>query len=234
MNQEAIKQNTPGLNGQIQAVGCFFRAAARMAEYAAEVAGKRKIHLTIDELNSLWDQAKTAGHINENDEVQNSAAIANAALKILKVNGRFVEVATFANGKMSWYGSIPQNERRADYHIQKFNQNGPNKTHFINVNKYGELRWDPHEPAIKNRGTIYTICYRYDGETEEDQIYLERMKTELEELEGRIQRDEMFVKTDKYKSLRTYKQDLLRLQINAMDFYALMLRRRIEAEEEDK
>lgn len=233
MNQEALKQNSEGLNEAIQKIGCFFRAAARMAEYAAAAAGKRRTFLTAEELNGLWDQAKADGNINKNNDVMNSAAIANAALNILKVPGRFVEVATFQSGKMNWYGSIPQDQRRADYHIRKITQAGPSKTHFINVTKYGDLRWDPHEPAIKSTGTIYTICYRFDGETKADQDYLERMKQELEELEGRMQRTEDFTKSEQYKQLRTYKQDLLRLQINAMDFYALMLRRRIEAEEEE-
>lgn len=231
---QAIKQTDPRLYTPIQEVGCFFRAALRMAEYAAQAEGKFKCFLTYQEINTLWVQAHKDGHLDNDNNLNNSAAVANAALKVLKVNGRFVEVATFQNGAMNWYPAVPEAERRADYHIQKILQNGPNKTHFINVTKYGDLRWDPHEPAIKCQEVVYTICYRFDIEPVQDKIYLERMKQELEELEGRIQRAEMFTRTDDYKKMRTYKQDLLRLQLNAMDFYALMLRRRIEAEEEEK
>lgn len=162
--QPALKQNTPGLNEDIQKIGCFFRAALRMAEYAAEQAGKIKYRLTIDEINKLWDQAKAEGIINVKNCVVASAPIANMALKVLEVAGRFTEVATFTN-TMAWYRNVPQDKRRADYFIQKIAQNGPSGTHYINVDRYGKLLWDPHEPEIIKRGVFYTICYRYDGET---------------------------------------------------------------------
>lgn len=160
----AIKQNATGLKPEIQSIGCFFRAALRMAEYAAERAGKIKYRLTKKQINALWDECKSLGLINERNCVVQSAPIANLGLTALKVSGRFTEVATFMNGTMQWYRNVPTDKRRADFHIQKIAQNGPNGTHYINIDKYGTLLWDPHEPAITKCGVFYTICYRYDGD----------------------------------------------------------------------
>lgn len=230
--KEALKQTDTDLYEPIQKIGCFFRAAARMAEYAAAVEGKKRVFLTAQEINNLWDEAKKIGYLDANDNLNNSVAVANAALKVLDVKGRFTEVATFQNGVMNWYKALNLKERRADYYIQKILQNGPNRTHFVNVTKYGEVIWDPHEPPIKSQGTVYTICYRYDGEPVKAKATLEKMKQELVELEDRIHRNKIFINSDDYKRLRTYKQDVLRMQNNAMEFYALALRKRIEFEEE--
>lgn len=153
---EPLKQNASGLYIDIQKIGCFYRAACRMAEFKATRV------LTIEELNKLWDFSKRIGYINQENNVETSAPIANLAADALKVRGRFTEVATFKDGEMMWYSSVPKNERRADFFIQKIAQNGPSKTHFINVDKYGQEMWDPHEPGIKATGIFYTICYRYE------------------------------------------------------------------------
>lgn len=162
---EAIKQNTPGLYPDIQKIGCFFRAAVRMAEFVAEELEMKKPLLSSKEINELWDIAKTKGYINKNNDVTNSAAIANEALRKLNVkkSARFVEVALFKDGKMQWYRGVPENKRLSEFYIQKIAQSGPNKTHFRNISYCGELLWDPHEPAIIRRGVYYTICYRLDG-----------------------------------------------------------------------
>lgn len=153
-----IKQNDTVLLEDIQKIGCFFRAACHMAE----VTGRKL--LTAVQINQLWKHCKMNGFIDVNNNVQSSASIANAALKVLGSPGRFIEVAVFKDGVLGWYKGIPEGLRRTDYFIQKIAQNGPNKTHFVNVNKYGMLTWDPHEPEIKKIRTYYTICYRFDKE----------------------------------------------------------------------
>lgn len=158
--EEALKQNSSGLYLEIQKIGCFFRAACRMAEYEAERQFK-PCRLTVSQLNTIWDLANRLHYI-ENRKIKDSAKIANLALAALDVKGRFVEVATFADGKMKWYASV--NDRRAGYYIQKIKTNYTEGTHFRNVNAYGQVAWDPYEPEIKAAGIYYTICYRYDGE----------------------------------------------------------------------
>lgn len=158
--EEAIKQNTSGLYLDIQKIGCFYRAACRMAEYEAE--RQRKPHrLTIEQLNALWDVSNTLHYI-ENRKVKDSAKIANLALNALGIKGRFVEVATFSAGTMNWYKSVQT--RRADYYIQKIKTLYTEGTHFRNVNAFGQVTWDPYNPGIEPAGIFYTICYRYDGD----------------------------------------------------------------------
>lgn len=155
---EYIKQNESGLYLDVQRIGCFFRAATHMAEMQA---GQK---LTKDQINKLWEYSKKLKYINADNNVKVSAPIANLAAKELNLKGRFIEVAIFNKGELLWYSSIPQAERRIDYYIQKISQNGPSKTHFINVDKYGQLLWDPHEPRINKTGVIYTICYKFQEE----------------------------------------------------------------------
>lgn len=158
--REYIKQNGSGLYLDIQKIGCFFRAACHMAEMQAEKEGGRAI-LTVEEINRLWDYSKRLKYIDSNNCVTTSAPIANLAGDILKLTGKFAEVAIYKEGEVSWYGSVPKNQRHAEYFIQKMNQAGPSKTHFVNVDERDNLIWDPHDPEIINRGKIYTICYRY-------------------------------------------------------------------------
>ena len=168
---EALKQNDAELYIPIAQIGCFFRSSANMAEQEAEKE-KKPIHfLTAEQLNKLWDLSINFKYIKkELDPVTNkvdytvilSAAIANLALDMLGISGRFVEVATFQNGKMNWYGSVKGEQKRADYFIQRIKQNGPSKTHFRNVYADGVLLWDPHRPQIQVQDIYYTICYRFD------------------------------------------------------------------------
>lgn len=147
-----IKQNTSGLYLPLQKIGCFFRSACLLAEYKT---GKK---LTISQLNKLWVKSLAFEYMTVDFLVKNSAKIATIALQELGDKGKIVEVATFRDGKMNWYANV---EHRADFYIQKIMQNGPNKTHFIVVDKYGELIEDPHDPVIKKQGVFYTICYQY-------------------------------------------------------------------------
>lgn len=159
--KDYIKQNSNGLYLDIQHIGCFFRAACHMAELQAQKEGGRSC-LTVEEINRIWDYSKRLRYVDANNCVTTSAPIANQAGNILKLRGKFNEVALLVAGEINWYGSVPKNQRHAEYFIQKMKQNGPSGTHFVNVDQIGELLWDPHEPAINNRGTIYTICYKYE------------------------------------------------------------------------
>ena len=156
---EYIKQNTKGLKEIIQKSGCFFRAATHIAEL------ETKKKLTKTQINELYRYCRKCCIIDVDDDVVNSAEVATLALRFLgNATKRITEVATFQNGVMGWYQSIPKAERKADYYIQKGMQNGPQKYHFYNVDKYGKVTWEPHEPAIKITKVLYTICYRVDKE----------------------------------------------------------------------
>lgn len=153
-----IFQNDKKLYPVIQQIGCFFRSALFMAETKA---GKV---LNSEQINALWDESKAKGFIGKKDGDDNcvlkSAAIANLALKVLGKEGKFVEVAIFKNGVTAWYKSVT--DCRADSFIQKIKQSGPSKTHFRNVNRYGSIVFDPHNPPIRELSIMYTICYRFD------------------------------------------------------------------------
>lgn len=153
---EYLPQNASGLYLAIQKVGCFFRAACNIAEDASHKA------LNVNQLNKLWDLAHELRYINKEDSIVNSAAIANLALKELhNFSGLISEIGTFKDGVVNYYPSVPDEKRRGDYFIQKISQNGPSKTHFRRVDKYGDVLFEPHKPAINSTGTIYTIIYRY-------------------------------------------------------------------------
>ena len=155
---EPLKQNAPGLYPTIQKVGCFFRSACRMAEYAAELAGL-PCRLSVADLNRLWDESNDRAYI-VNNMMKNSAAVANLALSALNTPGKFVEVATFQDGAMNWYGAVKN--RRADFYIQKIKTEYTEGTHFRNVSSLGIVMFDPYEPPIAEKGIFYTICYRFD------------------------------------------------------------------------
>lgn len=131
-----------------------------MAEMEAEKQHVENHLLNSSQINMLWDFSYQKRYITEQNCMTCSAPIANLALGMLGVPGRFVEVATFKDGNMGWYPAIE--DRKAEYFIQKIKQNGPEGIHFRNVTKEGERLWDPHDPEIKPTGIFYTICYRYD------------------------------------------------------------------------
>lgn len=156
-----IKQNTSGLYLQIQKIGCFFISACNMAQLEAKNRGAYKKELSIPELNRIWDQALVFQFIDSADyTMKNSAGVANLAAETLNLPVKFREVATERNGVPLWYSGI--GEKRADYRIKKIFQGGPSKTHFILVDRDGNLIEDPHEPPIKSLGVAYTIFYRVD------------------------------------------------------------------------
>lgn len=155
---EPLKQNSPGLYPTIQKVGCFFRSACRMAEYAAELINK-PCRFSAEDLNRLWDESNERAYI-VNNMMKNSAGVANLALAALGVPGKFVEVATFQDGAMNWYGAVKN--RRADFFIQKIKTKYEEGTHFRNVSSMGLVMFDPYEPPIEPLDIFYTICYRFD------------------------------------------------------------------------
>jgi hypothetical protein len=148
-----IKQNDKRLYNDIQKVGCFFRSALLLAEIKT---GKE---LDFHTINKLWRRCLGFGFIDKNLNVVNSARISTLALRELGDDGYFSEVATFVNGHLGWYNGV---EHRAEYFIQKIEQNGPSKYHFRVVDNYGDVIEDPHEPAIKCQGVCYSIVYKYD------------------------------------------------------------------------
>lgn len=157
---EYIKQNASGLYLEIQKIGCFFRAALWIAE---KQTGRK---LKVEQINKLWNLAQQMKYIPaegpKKNCVQNSEGIATLALRELGDRGRIIEVGTFCDGKMIWYGCASK-DHHIDYYIQKIKQGGPSVTHFRNVDKEGHLLWDPHEPEINVLDIYYTICYKYEG-----------------------------------------------------------------------
>lgn len=153
-----VKQNDPLCLKRIQEVGCFFRSCGLLAEYKT---GKS---LTAPQINATWDWAKATKRIDENDCMKDSASVATRFLRILGDNGRFIEVGLFKDGEMQYYPAFKGSSlARADALIQKVKTNGPEGTHFKVVDKLGKTIEDPHEPAIKGTGVLYSILYAYEG-----------------------------------------------------------------------
>ena len=151
-----IKQNDKGCLPVVQKIGCFVRACGAMAEMKTEK------ELTAKQINDLWNWGKKSGHINLNDIVKHSAPIATQALKMLGGHGRFIEIATFKDGRMNYYESVTENLKKLPkFYIQKIKTNGPEGTHFRNIDFEGNLIFDPHYPDIMPAGIFYSIVYIY-------------------------------------------------------------------------
>lgn len=148
-----IKQNDKRLLSKIQKIGCYYRCCAAIAEMKT---GKE---LTAVQLNDGWCWAKKNNHINLTDDLLDRHAefVINYFLGILDNPGKVVEIGIFESGKFIWYGE----DGNGDFFIQKIVQNGPSKTHFRIVDKYGVCLWDPVEPAIKVKGVIYSRIFKY-------------------------------------------------------------------------
>lgn len=153
---EPLYQNSAELLPVIQNVGCFFRCALRMAENRL---GK---NLTADEINNEWIQAKTKGVIDSQDNLLDAAKVATDCLRRHGGHGMFIEIATEYDGQVNWYSWVKIKD--ADYRIMKIRQNGPSKTHFVEVDKNKNVTFDPHNPPIRSMGELYTIYYRFNGE----------------------------------------------------------------------
>jgi hypothetical protein len=164
-----VFQNNPNNLPIIQTSGCFARCAQGIAEL---FSGK---YLSSDQINEVWAWGRTKELIvnskkklviDENNNINSSAAIANRVLQIVEAPGRILEVGTKQAGVINWYGWAKGNPlyQRADAFIQKIAQSGPQKIHFRLVNKDESLRWDPHNPQILCKGVIYTIVYCYQAD----------------------------------------------------------------------
>lgn len=154
---EMIKQNNPECLQIIQKIGCFVRSCGAIAEL------KEMKQFTANQINELWLWAKKSGNIDHNDDVKHSAPIATHALRMLgNETGRFVEVATFKNGRMNYYASIPDSWKTLPKsYIQKVKTDGQIGTHFRVINCEGGLLFDPYEPEVKVQDLFYSIVYAY-------------------------------------------------------------------------
>lgn len=151
-----IKQNDSRLLPVIRKIGCFVRSCGAIAELKA---GRE---LSAEQINELWEWAKKSGNVDRNDNVKHSAPIITHAYRMLGFKGTFFEVATFKNGRINYYGSVGEGLRNAEkWYIQKIKTNGPEGTHFRNVDYEGKLLFDPYEPEVNSQGVFYSIVYAY-------------------------------------------------------------------------
>ena len=152
-----VKQNDPKCLPIVRKIGCFVRACGAMAEF---VTGEE---LTASQINELWAWAKKSGNVDYKNEVKHSAPIATHALRMLgNDKGQFVEIATFTKGKMNYYASVGEGLKRCPkYYIQKIKTNGPEGTHFRNIDNEGNKLFDPHKPDVDATGIFYSIVYAY-------------------------------------------------------------------------
>ena len=152
-----VKQNDPKCLPIVRKIGCFVRSCGAMAEF---VTGEE---LTADQINDLWNWAKKSGNVDYKNEVKHSAPIATHALRMLgNERGVFVEIATFTRGKMNYCASVGEGLKKCPkYYIQKIATNGPEGTHFRNIDNEGKLLFDPNDPEINCQGIFYSIVYAY-------------------------------------------------------------------------
>lgn len=158
---EHIKQNDEGLLPVIQSVGCFVRSCGLAAEYKLNKA------LNKEQINELWKWGKASGKIDADDNVKESAALMNRALRMLGDDDHYF--AEIGIGKVNPHGVYavelyPWADRKGlvpDTFIQKILQGGPSKYHYRLVDDRLQLIEDPHRPAIGSLGMVYTICYKY-------------------------------------------------------------------------
>lgn len=152
-----IKQNDPGCYPIVQKIGCFVRSCGAVAEI------KELRQFTAEQINELWLWAKKSGNVDRNDDVKHSAPIMNHALRMLgNDTGKFIEIATFKNGRMNYYASVPDELKiLPKAYIQKIKTDGEIGTHFRVINCLGELLFDPYEPEVKVVDIFYSIVYAY-------------------------------------------------------------------------
>jgi hypothetical protein len=143
----------------VKKIGCFLRSCGGIAEF---VSGKE---LEVNQINDLWNYAKSKGYINNRNEIVKSAPIANRALKILHAKGYFVEIGTKRNGIIKYYESITDDlKERPKYFIQKIRVKSEYGTHFRIVNCNEKVIFDPFTPDLQEEGIYYTIVYAYVGD----------------------------------------------------------------------
>lgn len=157
MKKDYVKQNNPECLPTIQKVGCFFRSALHCVELATDYVFNGA------EINELWQKAKNKGILDSNDNLKDSAQLMNLALRSIRPNtsSYFAEIGIQTDGIYSLYNWAQKRGLVPNYFIQKIKQGGPSVYHFIVVDDSGKLQWDPHTPAIKSLGEVYTICYRF-------------------------------------------------------------------------
>lgn len=153
-----IKQNNIGCRAEVSEYGCFYRSCGLIAEIKS---GK---NLKLYQINDGWTICKDKGFIDEKDNVKDSAGIINYFWnEVFEMPGKFIEIGTFKNGTVNYYGWVAKNRdcQSIDALIQKIRCNGYYGTHFRVVNKRGELLEDPHEPEINVQEVCYSILYHF-------------------------------------------------------------------------
>jgi len=155
-----IKQNTSGIKKDIQEVGCFFRSAQGIAEF------KTNARLTIEEINSLWDEAITKGWVKKREMTSGAGPIINQTFKHLhKTHNvplfKAFEIGTKKDGVTTYYPSVPKEMQNPKAFIQKIRQpkGSAFPFHFRIVDASGSLFWDPYQPQIKMVSEVYTILF---------------------------------------------------------------------------
>ncbi|MEL3908049.1 MAG: hypothetical protein P1P64_03410 [Treponemataceae bacterium] len=148
-----IKQNSKGLNPDIQAVGCFFVSALAIAQMHSNK------NLTKAQYNKLWELAHARKYMKNRNMVV-SAKVINLAFDELGVRKWATEVGTSLGGYYVWVRDNPSYQR-VDACIQKIRQPKGSRypMHFRVTNINGELLFDPYSPEIKSARSEYTIWY---------------------------------------------------------------------------
>ncbi|EMB22885.1 hypothetical protein [Treponema denticola] len=149
-----LKQNSKGMYKDIREVGCFFVSCLTIAQM------KEGKTLTVEQYNSLWDEAHKAGYMYER-RVLVSDKIINLAFKSLGSSKKAFEVGTDQADFYDWVKSHPD-YKKVDACIEKIEQEegAAYPYHFRVVNKEGELLFDPYSPQVKKGGSERIIWYR--------------------------------------------------------------------------
>lgn len=154
MDEKYIKQNENDvLLPAIQKVGCFFRSCLNAVE--------RELHVTLStvQLNALWDKCKVIGLIDSDDCLMSGAKLMNLAADFVHIPAKFAEIGLKVGKHYEPYLWAEKAGLKPTIFIRKFNQNGPSKYHYVLADENDNLLWDPHIPAIIDRGEVFTICF---------------------------------------------------------------------------
>jgi len=137
------KQNEPGLDTEIQKVGCYFLSLCAMIERETGVT------FTIDMLNTLWMRLKQIKIIDESLKIINPDIVLKEALAstnkkkptILQVGQAYrTEEITF----WSWVEKAPR-YKDYKYIVEMVRTQGTEGTHFILRDKDKNLLFDSYD-----------------------------------------------------------------------------------------
>lgn len=143
------KQNDPCCLPDVQRVGCFFRSALNIVERNENVA------FTPQQINIFWHEAHRRKIVDDNNNLQDSAALMD-----MVGDRHYVEVGLMKDNVFEPYGWFKKTGLEPQFFIRKHLQGGPSVYHYRVVDRNGNEIFEPHEPAIRDLGEVYTICYR--------------------------------------------------------------------------